>query len=89
MDLGIRSDYDETKPKVKSICFPSSAIIFEQNLWSKVKVAAIDSNGKHIESDVPLMDESALILSKTESVKQNKRMRDAFDIHFLLSSPEG
>jgi hypothetical protein len=29
LDLGISSDYDENRPKVKSICFPSSAIIFE------------------------------------------------------------
>ncbi|MBZ5659881.1 MAG: hypothetical protein LAO08_05680 [Acidobacteriia bacterium] len=89
MDLGIRSDYDEMKPKVKSICFRSSAIIFQQNLWSRVKVAATNFSGKHSECYVPLMDESALILSKADSVKQDKRARDAFDIYFLLSGPEG
>jgi hypothetical protein len=35
------------------------------------------------------MDESALILSKADSVKQDKRARDAFDIYFLLFGPQG
>jgi hypothetical protein len=39
LDLEIRSDYDENRPKVKSICFPSSAIIFEQSLWSRFDVS--------------------------------------------------
>jgi hypothetical protein len=89
LDLGISDNYDENSPKVKSICFPSSAIIFEQNLWSMVKVAATDFDGKHFECDVPLMDEAALILSKADSVKQAKRARDAFDIYFLLAGPAG
>jgi hypothetical protein len=85
MDLGINSYYDETRPKLKSICFPSSAIIFEQNLWSRLKVSATGFSGSLIECDVPLMDEAALILSKCESVAQAKRPRDAFDIYFLTS----
>lgn len=89
MDLGIGSNYDEAAPKVKSICFPSSAIIFEQNLWTRLRVAATDFNGKDSECDVPLMDEAALILSKAASVKQDKRPRDAFDIYFLLAGSDG
>ena len=85
MDLGIGSDYDETKPKVKSICFPSSAIIFQQNLWSTVKVAAIDSDGKDSECDVPLMDEAALILSKADSVKQGKPAMHLTSTSFCLA----
>lgn len=88
MDLGINSYYDETRPKLKSICFPSSAIIFEQNLWSRLKVSATGFSGKLIECDVPLMDEAALILSKSESVTQAKRPRDAFDIYFLTSGSD-
>jgi hypothetical protein len=89
MDFDIRSDYDPESPKMKSICFKSSAIIFEQNLWSRLKVAAVDLGGKEIECDVPLMDEAASILSKAESVKLDKRLRDAFDIYFLLAGPAG
>ncbi len=89
MDLGIDDNYDENSPKVKSICFPSSAIIFERNLWSMFKVAATDSDGKHFECTIPLMDEAALILSKADSVKQAKRARDAFDIYFVLAGPKG
>jgi hypothetical protein len=43
LDLEIRSDYDEDRPKVKSICFPSSAVIFEQSLWSR-----FDMNGSSL-----------------------------------------
>ncbi len=89
LDLGIRSDYDPTSPKVKSICFPSSSIIFEQHLWSDLRIPAVDFRGEPFETDVPLMNEAALILSKADSVKQAKRTRDAYDIYFLLSSQEG
>jgi len=34
------------------------------------------------------MSKAALILSKADSVRQAKRMRDAFDIYLLLSAPE-
>jgi hypothetical protein len=89
MDLGIRDDYNPGSLKLKSICFPSSAIIFEENLWSPLEVRATDSNGNDFRCDVPLMNEAALILSKSESVKQAKRMRDAFDIYFILAGPGG
>ncbi len=79
LDLEIRSDYDGNRPKVKSICFPSSAIIFEQNLWS---------DGIATSCTVPLMDEAGFILSKAISVKQQKRPRDAFDIYYVLANPK-
>jgi hypothetical protein len=89
LDLEIRSDYDENRPKVKSICFPSSAIIFEQTLWSKFDVGGISLNGMATSCAVPLMDEVGLVLSKAISVKQQKRPRDAFDIYYVLANPHG
>jgi len=35
------------------------------------------------------MDEAGLILFKCDSVKQAKRIRDAFDVYFLLAPPKG
>jgi hypothetical protein len=89
LDLDIRSDYDENRPKVKSICFPSSAIIFEQSLWSSFDVSGRNLNGMATSCSVPLMDEAGLILSKAISVKQQKRPRDAFDIYYVLANPRG
>lgn len=89
LDIEIRSDYDENGPKVKSICFPSSAIIFEQRLWSRVEISGSNLNGIGTVCAVPLMDEAGLVLSKAISVKQPKRPRDAFDIFYVLASPRG
>ncbi len=88
LDLEIRSDYDGNRPKVKSICFPSSAIIFEQKLWSEFQVSGTSLNGIATSCTVPLMDETGFILSKAISVKQQKRPRDAFDIYYVLANPK-
>jgi hypothetical protein len=87
-DLGIPDSYDPTgKRWVKSIAFGSSAIIFEQDLWSKVRVEGLDADGTSTSVAVPLMDEVAFVLSKVDSVRSPKRTRDAFDLLYVVSGP--
>lgn len=87
-DLGIPDAYDPTgKRWLKSILFSSSAIIFEQHLWSPIELEGRNADGASRLISIPLMDEVGLILSKVESVRQPKRPRDAFDIYFVLSGP--
>ncbi|PCJ99162.1 MAG: hypothetical protein COA45_06910 [Zetaproteobacteria bacterium] len=90
IDFGVPIDYDpDNTEHIKSICFKSSRIIFEQNLWSSFSLEADLPDGKRFTEDIPLMDETSLVLSKCESVKSPKRRRDAFDIYFVLSGPNG
>ena len=87
-DLGIPDAYDPTgKRWLKSVIFASSAIIFEERLWSPFELGGRDADGVSKVVPIPLMDEAALILSKVESVRQPKRTRDAFDIFFVISGP--
>lgn len=81
-DLGIKEDYNCNDSRmVKSICFPSSQIVFDEVLWSGFSLAS--------GTQVPLLDEAAFILSKCDSVKSPKRRRDAFDIFYVLSGANG
>ena len=90
IDLGVRRDgYSLETHKMKSIAFLSADVIFYQSLWSDWLVSATTPDGRHVENTIPLMDERGLILSKCESVKGIKRGRDAFDIYFVLSGPNG
>lgn len=90
IDLGIRADYDSLETHVvKSICFPSSRIVFDEKLWSLVTVSGTSAAGGATSVGVPLVDEAGLILSKCASVSKEKRDRDSFDIYFLLSGARG
>jgi hypothetical protein len=89
IDLGIKENYDGSDTHImKSICFPSAKIVFDEKLWSLVQIDAILPNGQASSTRIPLMDECGLILSKCESVSGKKRDRDAFDIYFVLSGPD-
>ena len=90
LDLGIKDDYDSHITHIiKSICFPSARIIFDEGLWSSFDFGATLPEGTKASDTVPLMDERGLILSKCQSVSNKKRARDAFDIYFVLSGPNG
>jgi hypothetical protein len=90
MDLGVREDYDPLSTRhIKSIVFPSSRIVFDEELWSMHDLEAFLPDGSRVNVPIPLMDERALILSKCKSVRSDKRDRDAFDIFFILTGPEG
>lgn len=90
IDLGVKDDYDSEQTHIiKSISFPSSRIIFDENLWSNFEVEATLPNGQIGQISIPLMDECGLILSKCAIVGHPKRSRDAFDIYYILASTNG
>jgi hypothetical protein len=89
LELHIRENYDPKKVKMKSIAFPSSLIVFEQTLWSDFLFKATRPSGVVSEIAVPLLDEVGLVLSKCDSVRHEKRRRDAFDIYFVLTGSNG
>lgn len=66
---------------VRSIVLPSSWILFEAALHSLIDVhCPITANVV----SVPLITETGCVLSKCESVKLEKRTRDAFDIYLSV-----
>jgi len=90
IDLGIKENYDsDATHMMKSICFPSARIVFDEHLWSMVAISAVLPDGNAAQIDVPLMDECGLVLSKCGSVSGIKRDRDSFDIFFALTGPMG
>ena len=89
-DLGISDAYDPRGSRfLKSIAFKSAAIVTEQKLFEVVAVSGTDLDGKASRAEVPVLDFSALVLSKAESVSVRKRTRDAFDIYYALTGPLG
>lgn len=90
LDLGVRTNYDALDTAViKSICFPSSRIVFDESLWSRVPVDGVLPSGAHLTHEVALVDLSALVLSKCSSVSIAKRDRDSFDIYYALTGTDG
>ena len=77
---GDENDLGDTK-SVKSIVLPSSKILF-QNVFSNTITVADPITQTSVL--IPIITESGCILSKCESVKSDKRKRDAFDIYLSL-----
>jgi hypothetical protein len=89
-DLGVDDAYDPRGSRfAKSIAFRSAAIVYEQNLFTRVAVRGVDLDGRPCVREVPLLTAPAFLLSKCESVTVPKRTRDAFDIYYILSSDSG
>lgn len=89
-DLGVNDAYDPKGSRfMKSIAFRSAAIVYQENLFTKVRVVGKGLDGCDQDIEVPILSPSAAILSKCESVKTPKRTRDAFDIYFIASGSSG
>lgn len=89
-DLGVDDEFDPSgKRWVRSIVFRSAPLVFEEHMWRPRSVSGILPDGQNVEVAIPLLSQAALVLSKAESVKEPKRPRDAFDIYFVLSGPNG
>jgi len=58
--------------------------VFDEHLWSPLVAAGFDAQGSYRTVNIPLLDEVALILSKTGSIQHTKRARDGFDIYYVL-----
>ncbi|MBS0235352.1 MAG: hypothetical protein JSR99_17930 [Proteobacteria bacterium] len=90
IDIGVKDNYDPAgSRKIKSICFPSSQIVFDRKLWSARFVEGVTSEGNRVNVEVPLMSGAATVMSKCKSARNEKRTRDAFDLYLLLSGNEG
>jgi hypothetical protein len=88
-DLGVIDLHDPTgKRWMKSIVFESAQVIFDKSLWSFENISGQDISGAPRTVSVPLMNEAALVLSKTKSVRQVKRPRDSFDIFYVMTGPK-
>lgn len=89
-DLGVDDAYDHRGSRfAKSIGFRSAAIVYEENLFSTVSVTGVDLDGEPAAHKVPILNATAFILSKCESVSTPKRTRDAFDIYYMISGKNG
>lgn len=89
-DLGVDDEYDPRGSRfAKSIGFRSAAIVYEENLFSTVSVEGVDLDGDHVGHKIPILNSTAFILSKCESVSVPKRTRDAFDIFYVISGTNG
>jgi hypothetical protein len=88
-DLGLTDDNDPTgKRWIRSVVFRSSKVLLDNNLWSPVVVAGNDCDMRYGSVSIPLLDETALIVSKLQSVQQVKRQRDSYDIFYVVEGPK-
>jgi hypothetical protein len=84
VDLGIPADkYQSATFKMKSIVLPSSQALFDLNLVTPYQLSLSTGKGA-IHVQVPLMSELGTLITKSQSVKQPKRFRDAFDIFLTV-----
>lgn len=90
LDFGVKDDYDPSGSRhMKSIAFKSAMIVVEEKLFESAPVRGRNFDGRDTRVDVPLLNLPALVLSKCESASNAKRTRDAFDIYFALTGPNG
>jgi len=86
LDLGVKNTAHQLESRfLASIPLPGMRIIFAQKLWAEFKIEGTLPSGENLSLEIPLMDESGLLISKCRSVDNVKRGRDAFDIFLLLS----
>jgi hypothetical protein len=69
----------------RSIGTPSSQLIFTHGLYLEKVIDSVDWEGQHTSASVPLLDELGLILTKSLSLWNPKRIRDAFDIYLSVA----
>ena len=89
-DLGVPDASDPSgKRWVKSIVFQPAQIVFERKLFSPITLNGSSVTGEVLHECIPLLNEAGLVLSKLNSVKQEKRPRDSFDIFYILIGENG
>jgi hypothetical protein len=88
LDICDNQEY-EIKKKALSFVLPSSRILFERQFYNIVDVRGVDFNGDNKAIKFPLLDEEGFMLSKVDSVKSAKRVRDSFDIYLIITKYEG
>jgi hypothetical protein len=70
---------------VRSIALPSSQFIFDFNRIAQKSIRCRFVDGQEAEVTVPLADEAAILVTKSESMRGNKRPRDPLDIYVAIA----
>lgn len=79
-------DFKSTFVFVKSIALPNAGFIFD-GFVAKESVDFVMPDGSNKTQEVPIIDEVALLVTKSKSCLMQKRPRDIFDIYLALSNP--
>lgn len=75
------NEYQDSTYIEMSIKAPNSEVLFREKLYENISRDFILPDGTTANISFPLINEAGLIVTKTDSVKQAKRKRDAFDIY--------
>jgi hypothetical protein len=67
--------------KMKSIAVPASKFIFKYQRIATASVKRSGDSGKEITTDIPVIDDAGLIVTKSYSFRSPKRNRDLLDIY--------
>lgn len=78
------NEYQDSTYIEMSIKAPNSEVLFQEKLFEHIKQDFILPDGSKERISFPLINEAGLIITKTDSVKQVKRKRDAFDIYLAI-----
>lgn len=70
--------------KMKSIAVPASRFIFTYQRIAWVSVKRIGFSGQELRSEIPVIDEAGLIVTKSYSFRSPKRNRDLVDIYLAV-----
>lgn len=70
--------------RYQSIVVPMSSLLFEDAGRTSIGVSAVTPAGDERSVDVPLMSELGTLLTKSKSMSQAKRSRDAFDVFLAI-----
>jgi hypothetical protein len=71
--------------RAKSIAAPHSGFIFPEKRFVEERVSVVDVDGVEYATRVPVIDEVALVVSKSLSAATPKRPRDSFDIYLAVA----
>ena len=70
---------------VRSIALPSAQFIFDFDRIAQKSIRCRFVDGQEAEVTVPLADEAAILVTKSESMRGNKRPRDPLDIYLAIA----
>lgn len=70
---------------MKSIALPQAGFVFDDHRITTVPVPVILPSGEARTVDVPVIDELALLITKSNSAQRTKRERDSFDLFVAVT----
>ncbi len=79
------SEFIKEQHFVRSIALPSSQFIFDFKRIAQKSVRCRFVDGREAEVTVPLADEAAILVTKSESMRGSKRPRDPLDVYLAIA----